>query len=149
MSLAVYIAFYISLDPLLYSENLAASNVVWCKKTNINTHMQDTHLKGKLQDVSSFNQQPSLTFQNIELSKLTDVNCSCVGMPAFLQIKQIKDMNKSRSIIGHLNINSVQNKFAELENLTSGNIDIICISETKLDSSFPVRQFTMEGYCQH
>ena len=70
-------------------------------------------------------------------------------MPAFLQIKQIKDMNKNRIIIGHLNINSARNKFEELENLTSGNIDIICISEAKLDSSFPVSQFTMEGYSQH
>ena len=54
-------------------------------------------------------------------------------------------MNKNHIIIGHLNINSVRNKFEELVNLTSGNIDIICISETKLDSSFPVSQFTMDA----
>ena len=41
-------------------------------------------------------------------------------------------MNKNFIIIGHLNINSVCNKFEELESLTSGNVDIICISEIKI-----------------
>ena len=140
------LALYISLYPLLYSKNLVDTNVAWCHKTNINTHMQDTHQQDKLLEVNSLNQQLSLTYQNMELRKPPDGNHSFVNMPAFLQIKQVRDRNKNRIIIGHLNINSVRNEFVELESLTSGNIDIICISETKLDSSFPVMQFTREGY---
>ena len=66
------------------------TNVVWCHKTNINTHMQDTHQQGKLLEVNSLNQQLSLTYQNIELRKPPDGNHSFVDMPAFLQIKQVK-----------------------------------------------------------
>ena len=77
-------------------------------------------------EVNSLNQQLSLTYQNIESR---NGNHRFVDMPAFLQLKQVRDMNKNRIIIGHLNINSVRNKFVELESLTSGNIHIICISE--------------------
>ena len=81
--------------------------------------------------------QPPLTYQNTEISKSPDGNHSFVNMPALCQIKQVKDRNKNRIIIGHLNINSVRIKFVEFTILSSGNIDIIDVSETKLDSSFP------------
>ena len=57
---------------------------------------------------------------------------------------RIKDAN--RLIIGHLNINSLRNKFEMLEEIIKDKIDIYLSSETKLDSSFPSRQFTIKGY---
>ena len=51
-----------------------------------------------------------------------------------------------RLIIGHLNINSLRNKFEELKFLTQGRMDILMISETKLDESFPTNQFLIEGF---
>ena len=33
-----------------------------------------------------------------------------------------------------------------LSNSIKGNLDILMISETKLDSTFPSNQFTIEGY---
>ena len=81
------------------------TNVAWCQKTNINTHMQDTHQQDKLLEVNSLKQQLSLTYQNMELRKPPDGNHSFVDMPAFLQMKQVRDMNKNRIIIEHLNIN--------------------------------------------
>ena len=54
-------------------------------------------------------------------------------------------MNKL--IIGNLNINSIPEKFDQLKVLISKNIDILLvITETKLDSTFPVTQFLIEGY---
>ena len=53
---------------------------------------------------------------------------------------------KNNLIIAHLNINSIRNKFDLLKELISDTIDISILSETKLDGSFPSRQFRIEGY---
>lgn len=45
-----------------------------------------------------------------------------------------------------MNINPVKNKFDSLLNITNNNIGILTISERKLDSSFPVRQFLIYGF---
>ena len=50
---------------------------------------------------------------------------------------EIRFKNANRSIIGHLNVKSLQNKFEILDKLTKDKIDIFLISETKLDNSFP------------
>ena len=42
-------------------------------------------------------------------------------------------------IIGHLNINSVTNKFELLSFLIGGKVDIFLISETKIGGTFPHR----------
>ena len=44
-------------------------------------------------------------------------------------------MNKL--IFGHLNINSLKNKFDLSSEQVKGTIDILMVSETKLDDSFP------------
>ena len=48
--------------------------------------------------------------------------------------------------MGHLNINSVRNKFEALTYIIDNNIDLLLISETKLDDSFPTAQFQMKGF---
>ena len=54
--------------------------------------------------------------------------------------------NINRIAIGQININSIRNKFDLLSQLVMGNLDILLISETKLDSSFPSNQFRINGY---
>ena len=49
-------------------------------------------------------------------------------------------------IIGHLNINSLRNKFVCLVQQITGNVDILMVSQTKLDNSFHVGQFLIDGY---
>ena len=49
------------------------------------------------------------------------------------------------SIAGHLNINSIRNKF-EIIVETITNFDIFLISESKIDSTFPNMQFKINGY---
>ena len=46
----------------------------------------------------------------------------------------------------YLNINSIRNKFGDLDKIVDGNIGILCIAETKLDESFPNNQFVLVGY---
>ena len=53
---------------------------------------------------------------------------------------------KNNLIIAHLSINSIRNKFDLLKELVSDSIDILILSETKLDGSFPSSQFHIEGY---
>ena len=45
-----------------------------------------------------------------------------------------------------MNINSIRNKFETLSSLIAGNIDICVISETKIDESFPKKQFLIDGF---
>ena len=48
--------------------------------------------------------------------------------------------------MGHLNINSVRNKFEYLNPIISPIFDIFIVSETKLDDSFANNQFSLNGY---
>ena len=51
-----------------------------------------------------------------------------------------------RIIIANLNINSIRNKFDQLKYLIKDNVDILVITETKIDDSFPEGQFKMDGF---
>ena len=61
-------------------------------------------------------------------------------------IKSLRLKNVNKIIAGHLNINSIRNKFDFLAHQVQGNIDILMISETKLDESFPPGQLLLDGY---
>ena len=50
----------------------------------------------------------------------------------------------NRLAIGHLNINSLRNKFDTLKVLVKNSLDIFMISETKLDKTFPEGKFLMD-----
>ena len=54
--------------------------------------------------------------------------------------------NPNRIIIAHLNINSIRNKFEMLKEVIGNKVDILLISETKLDDAFPLSQFILEGF---
>ena len=56
--------------------------------------------------------------------------------------------NKNRIIIGNLKINSVSSKFDQLKLFIQGKVDILIVTETKLDSAFPTFQFPIGGYSE-
>ena len=58
----------------------------------------------------------------------------------------LKLRNLNRLIFCQININSIRNKFELLFYLVSNNIDVLLISETKIDNTFPVSQFCVPGY---
>ena len=64
-------------------------------------------------------------------------------------LKNILQKHSNRLVIAQLNINSIRNKFTSLSNMIKDNIDILLISETKIDSSFPTVQFHIDGYTIH
>ena len=51
-----------------------------------------------------------------------------------------------RLINGHLNINSLRNKFEMLREIVQDKLDIFLVSETKVDPSFPSSQFAIKGF---
>ena len=56
-------------------------------------------------------------------------------------LKNIGRKNSNRLIFAQLNINSLWNKFECLQHIINKNIELLLISETKIDSSFPSAQF--------
>ena len=49
-------------------------------------------------------------------------------------------------IFSHLNINSIRNKFENLEEVVSNQVNILVIAETKIDKSLSTAQFIIEGF---
>ena len=54
----------------------------------------------------------------------------------------------NKLVICHLNINLLSNKFDQLKLIIKNKVDILVITETKLDSSFPDSQFFIDGFRQ-
>ena len=61
-------------------------------------------------------------------------------------LQRLRVTNLDRVIIGNLNVNSLPGKFDVLKNIVKNRVDILILCETKLDESFPTRQFHIEGY---
>ena len=92
------------------------------------------------------------------ISYLNDDTINLGGLDVdLINIKNIKNINKeklnllyvkskSRLIFAHININSIRNKFEDLKLLIQDNVDILVITETKLDDTFTSTQFYMEGF---
>ena len=53
----------------------------------------------------------------------------------------MKRNSPDKLILGHLNINSIRNKFDAFTYIIGNNIDVILIPETKIDDTFPTAQF--------
>ena len=49
-------------------------------------------------------------------------------------------------IIGHIGINSLRNTFGSLVRFIDNILDILMVSETKIDDTFPKSQFLIEGF---
>ena len=98
--------------------------------------MNDVHDKEMLdENTSNFLSQKSPTY---EFSTLDETVKGEEGVKSSL--------NLNRLIFGQININSIRNTFELLFSLVSNNIDVLLISEKKIDNTFPVSQFYVPGY---
>ena len=59
----------------------------------------------------------------------------------------LKIKNINRIVFGQISTNPLQNKFEQLCEFCKDNLDILLITETKLDSSLPNAQFHIPGNC--
>ena len=77
------------------------------------------------------------------MNEICSVDGSC---DTHLLLENLKLKNTNRLIVGQLKINSVVRKLDQLKVLLVNNIDILVITETKIDSSFPNAQFKIDGF---
>ena len=62
-------------------------------------------------------------------------------------LQLLKQKYHSNPFISYLNINSLSNKIDVLRQICKiSPLEILCVDETKLDSSFPNSQFRIDGY---
>ena len=66
------------------------------------------------------------------------------NLNSFSKIRKTRIEHINNVIIG--NLNSFPNKFDDLKVLVNGMLDIVIITETKLDDTFPVSQFHVDGF---
>ena len=76
-----------------------------------------------------------------ELAQSPAANDSTVNFLHQQRLKYARNL-----IVGHLNINSIRNKFLDFKELILSERDICLNSEAKLDDSFPDQQFHVNGY---
>ena len=62
------------------------------------------------------------------------------------KLKSLRIANLNCITTAQLNINSIRYKFDALVSSIRGNVDILMISETKIDDSYPTRRFLIDGY---
>ena len=61
-------------------------------------------------------------------------------------LRKLRLKNVNKVIIGNININSLPAKFNQVKKVILKNVDILVITETKLDDTFPLGQFYVEGF---
>ena len=65
---------------------------------------------------------------------------------SFSLLINLRIKNPKNIIFFYININSIRNKFDNLCDLISKNVDIISVAETKLDPSFPNSQCLIPSF---
>ena len=61
-------------------------------------------------------------------------------------LTDLKASNENGVKIAHLNINFLYNKFEGLKHFIQDKIDVLVLSETKLDDTYMSIQFQIEGF---
>ena len=72
-----------------------------------------------------------------------DRSINYASLDSLSENKNLKLRSVNKVINGNININSLPNKFEKLKELVITHIDVLVITETKLDHSFPTSQFLM------
>lgn len=78
--------------------------------------------------------------ENINDLLLTPENIGCNSF-----LKSISKENIDKSVFAHLNINSGRNKFELLSYMIKDNIGVLMILESKIDYSFMISIFLIDG----
>ena len=79
------------------------------------------------------------------------INDSMAGETTELNVLETaRQENLIELLLSHLNINSIQNMFEELKQIVvESRVQIMVVSETKIDASYPDSQFHIPGYHIH
>ena len=62
------------------------------------------------------------------------------------ELKKVRLKNPKNVTTGNLNINSISGKFDQLKYLISNHVNILILTETKLDETFRTSSFLIDGF---
>ena len=62
------------------------------------------------------------------------------------KLKNVRIKNSNNVIIGNININSLPGKFVQLKCLISNYVDMLVLTEAKLDETFTTSSFLIDGF---
>ena len=132
-------------DPTLFDEVISDSLLF-----NANFQINDTQTYGNTTYPFSFSLNPiakpflfsseSMTCDSKEIRSDNE--------SPYITLQNLRLKNVDKIIIGHININSIRNKIHILSDMVGEKVDILLISETKLDDTFPKSQFLLQGYSE-
>ena len=105
------------------------------------SYLQESDKENQTSVSNSIETLNEVTFESDESvlsnqSTLSTLDYEPISDP-FEKLKNTRLKSPNRLIIAQLNINSLRNKFDSLVRMLHNNLDILLISETKIDSSFP------------
>ena len=132
------------------SSNTLASCAVSNKNETENTNSKnsefcfDNDITNKANINKVMDKNPCKIHQESEESKSREVSYSSEDFSSLLRDISRKNMNRIK--IGQLNINSIRNKSNLLVPAVVRNLNILLITETKIDSSFPEGQFEIDAF---
>ena len=61
-------------------------------------------------------------------------------------LSNIRKKNLNKVILGHLNINHLSGKFEDLRYVIKDKMDVLVLTETKIDDSYPTSHYFIEGF---
>ena len=80
------------------------------------------------------------------LNRSSEISINDVFPHYITEIKNLRLRNFNKVIIGNLDTNSLPNKFGQLREIVLKYIDVLVITETKLDDTFLKSQFLVTGF---
>ena len=80
------------------------------------------------------------------VSGSASITCQSVKENFQDTVKKSRIKYLSRVIISQININYIRNKIDPLSETVLRNIDILMVSKTKIDMSFPTSQFVIQSF---
>ena len=96
-------------------------------------------------NVSVNNNDKSVSCENEE--RVSSGISSNTGSEFFWdKLKALRLSNVDCIIVAQINVNSIRDKFDALIAGIQNKVHILLISETKLDETFPTRQFSVDGF---
>ena len=125
------------------SENLVKSIQRRCLEDSC--HVSTTKYIGNHSEfVSEIDLLPDLNVGNSKANSTVEN-----GVNEFIEyLQNIRIETSGNLLIGHLNINFIRNKVDMLSYMIGNKIDILMISDLKLDDTFPTSQFVMDGFIE-
>ena len=80
------------------------------------------------------------------LNRSSEISNNDVFPQCITEIKDLRLRKVNKVIIGNLNTNSPLNKFDQLREIVLKRVDVLVITETKLDNTFLTSQLLVTGF---